>query len=330
MTTNVTPVEILFKDGTRKILLNTTVKPMIGALPVDGNIELYNQCKGFLVLDWDGKVIKVLIEKVVHPSWFESIDKGGIPLYGFNAKGDVICGLCRVDRDLDNRIYAAGEHIIIVEAERTDDFGWEAAVELIKRKARDAAAETKKLADAEAKKVADAKAKADEAERKRVEKEKFDAAVAKKAAELTGTVPEKRPRGRPRKNPIVAGAVTTPAVTPKKRGRPAKVQPAAVAPAAAEVALASGAVATRVKRKYTRKNSVVADATPKKRGRPPKNPVAEPKKRGRPRKNPVVAVAPKKRVKLPPLIVNGVVVKRPRGRPPKNPTMTPVVPPVVS
>lgn len=90
------------------------------------DVDLLNDCKGFLSLDWDGNVKTVLFKLPVKLSWYECIDKGGIPLYGFNNAGNVNCSLALIkkgEQDHYGNIHKS-DVVSIAKADRTDDWGW--------------------------------------------------------------------------------------------------------------------------------------------------------------------------------------------------------------
>lgn len=97
-----------------KTVVNTQL--MIGDLEVVGDTHLLEQCCGVLSLDWEGNVERVLFRVPSDKGWYETIDKGGIPLYGFNQSGNVICSMVLLTKGTDV--------IFIAPAKRTDSWGW--------------------------------------------------------------------------------------------------------------------------------------------------------------------------------------------------------------
>lgn len=100
---------------------------MIGDLEVVGDAHLLEQCHGCLSLNWEGDVERVLFKVPSDKGWYECIDKGGIPLYGFNESGNVICCmvlLAKGEEDHKGNKYNT-DVIFVAPAKRTDDWGWD-------------------------------------------------------------------------------------------------------------------------------------------------------------------------------------------------------------
>ena len=71
------------------------IKATFNGMPIDGPVELLNNCKTFLSVNWEGQVEQVLtmpLEKI-KANWFEPSDKGGLALFGVNEMGQVVCGM---------------------------------------------------------------------------------------------------------------------------------------------------------------------------------------------------------------------------------------------
>jgi hypothetical protein len=109
--------------------MKTVIKTqlMIGGLEVVGDTHLVPQCHGVLSLNWEGNVERVLFNVPSDKGWYECIDKGGIPLYGFNKSGNVICCmvlLAKGEQDHKGNKYNT-DVIFVAPAERTDTWGWD-------------------------------------------------------------------------------------------------------------------------------------------------------------------------------------------------------------
>jgi len=112
----------------------TKKQVMIGNLEVVGDVHLLEQCHGCLSLNWQGNVERVLTPTTTNTfnvppgkRWYEPIDKGGIPLYGFNKSGNVICCmvlLAKGEQDHKGNKYNS-DVILVAPAERTDTWGWD-------------------------------------------------------------------------------------------------------------------------------------------------------------------------------------------------------------
>ncbi len=103
-----------------------TMKFTSGYLEIHGDANLVEQCHGVLSLDWSGNVERVLFKVPTDIKWYEAIDKGGIPLYGFNKSGDVICCMALLkkgEEDHKGNKYNS-DVIFVAPAKRTDDWGW--------------------------------------------------------------------------------------------------------------------------------------------------------------------------------------------------------------
>jgi len=102
-------------------------KTVIGNLEVVGRPEMLEQCHGILSLDWEGNVGRVLFKVPADKGWYEPIDKGGIPLYGFDEYGQVICCMVLLkkgEQDHKGNKYNT-DVILVASAERTDSWGWD-------------------------------------------------------------------------------------------------------------------------------------------------------------------------------------------------------------
>lgn len=99
----------------------------INKIEVVGELSAWEVCEGFLHLNWQGNAHKVLHKVPRDISWYEPIDKGGIPLYGFDGNGNVICGcvlLRKGEQDENGQTYPT-DVIYVAKANRTDDWGWD-------------------------------------------------------------------------------------------------------------------------------------------------------------------------------------------------------------
>lgn len=110
----------------KAITVKTFEQIMIGDLEAHGETYLLEQCKGVLSLNWEGNVERVLFNIPPGERWYEPIDKGGIPLYGFNSAGNIICCMVLLKKgEEDNKGNKYNKDIIFVaKAEKTDSWGW--------------------------------------------------------------------------------------------------------------------------------------------------------------------------------------------------------------
>ncbi len=111
--------------------------PTIRGLPIDTNMSIeilaskLAQVVGFLAVDWDGNVNKVipivvgsLDIEALNAKYFEPADKGTLSLFTYDASGKITLGMTQYtgegDRcDLDNPVQR-GEHIYITHASTTN------------------------------------------------------------------------------------------------------------------------------------------------------------------------------------------------------------------
>jgi hypothetical protein len=93
---------------------------------VVNDVDLLSDCKGFLSLDWEGNVERVLFKLPAKLSWYECIDKGGIPLYGYNGAGNVICSLALIKKNEQDHYGNVHKDSVVsvAKASRTDSWGW--------------------------------------------------------------------------------------------------------------------------------------------------------------------------------------------------------------
>lgn len=120
--------------------MKTQMIKKINNIEVVGELSAWEVCEGFLHLNWEGNVHKVLHKAPRDISWYEPIDKGGIPLYGFDGNGNVICGCVLLrkgvptysrdgvrlfgEQDENGQTYPT-DVIYVAKANRTDDWGWD-------------------------------------------------------------------------------------------------------------------------------------------------------------------------------------------------------------
>lgn len=101
----------------------------INNLQVIGETKLFEDCAvhgGFLKLNWEGHIVKVLLNGPTKSNWYETINKGGIPIYGFDGEGNITCGcvlLRRGEQDETGKTYC-NDVVYVMKANRTDDYGW--------------------------------------------------------------------------------------------------------------------------------------------------------------------------------------------------------------
>lgn len=77
-----------------KLTQTTVTTATMFGYPATGPVELLQNCKTWLAVNWEGEVEQVLVGPVdkIDRSWFQPSDKGGLGLFGVDAKGKVICG----------------------------------------------------------------------------------------------------------------------------------------------------------------------------------------------------------------------------------------------
>lgn len=109
-----------------EILKDTVTRYRVNNCLIVGEVDLFSSCKGFLSLNWEGNVDKVFHEIPKDLSWYECIDKGGIPLYGFNDNGNIVCSVALIKREQqDHYGKKHNEDVIsVAPANQTDSWGW--------------------------------------------------------------------------------------------------------------------------------------------------------------------------------------------------------------
>jgi hypothetical protein len=92
----------LAKNNMLKVETKTEVLYTFNGKPVSGRPELLQLAVMFLAVSYEHNVERVFQCKLeeIDPSWLKPSDKGGLALFGVNAKGEVIFGAAMYDEGL--------------------------------------------------------------------------------------------------------------------------------------------------------------------------------------------------------------------------------------
>lgn len=95
--------------------------------------EILKLAVGAIHIDWDYKTdkvwTKISIDKI-HESWFEPSDKGGLSVFGFNTKGEIIFGMALYEDNYDESVKTSlnasihGRHYLFFPINNTNPHPW--------------------------------------------------------------------------------------------------------------------------------------------------------------------------------------------------------------